>query len=241
MLFLDYESTAQRIKGRLLRVLAGMGMDWNDLPFIYWPGRGRPLPEIVPALRRKILDLRPRLIIIDSAALAAGGEPEKAEIAIRYFNALSALETPSHTLGHVTKGDEDEFPFGSIFWSNSARLTWNTKIEHEDGRNVAHIGLFNRKSNEERLTAPFGVRAEFDANSVRFSREELKAGTKDRLAMPGRIRDTLRERAKSVKELAAELDVTDNAVRTYLSRISDALRVGTADDKSGLWGLKAYE
>ncbi len=241
VLFLDYESTAQRIKARLQRVLTGMEMEWGDLPFVYWPAKGRPLTEIVPALQRKVREAGIRLIIVDSAALACGGEPEKAEVAIAYFNALAILEIPSLTIAHVTKGEENEYPFGSVFWHNSARATWNIQITHEDGRDVAHVGLFNRKANEERLAPPIGIRLEFDEASITFSREELQAGTSDRLAMPGRIRNTLRERAKSVKELAAELDLPDNAIRTYLGRISDVLRLRKADDGSGLWGLKDNE
>lgn len=240
VLFLDYESAAQRIKGRLSRVLAGMGLEWGDLPFVYWLARGRPLTEIVPALQRKIRDAGIRLIIVDSAALACGGEPEKAEVAIAYFNALAALEIPSLTLAHVTKGDEDEYPFGSIFWHNSARATWNAKIVHEDGRDVAHVGLFNRKANEERLAPPIGIRLEFDEASTTFSREEPQAGLNDRMAVPGQIRGLLTSGGKSVKEIAAELDLPSNTIRTYLSRMSDAWRIGQAEDASGLWGLRAH-
>ncbi len=239
VLFLDYESTAQRIKARLQRVLAGMGLQWGDLPFTYWPARGRPLTEIVPALQRKIRESGIRLIMVDSAALACGGEPEKAEIAIAYFNALAALEIPSLTLAHVTKGDEDEYPFGSIFWHNSARATWNAKIAHEDGRDVAHVGLFNRKANEERLAPPIGIRLEFDEPRTTFSREELVAGAEDRANLPRRIRGALRPGAKTPQQLSEALGVSDNEIRARLRDMPDVQVIGTADNGANLWGLSA--
>lgn len=241
-LFLDYESTAPRIKGRLSRVLAGMEMEWGNLPFIYWPAKGRPLTEIVPALQRKIREAGTRLIIVDSAALACGGEPEKAEVAIAYFNALAALEIPSLTLAHVTKGEENEYPFGSIFWHNSARATFNVQITHEDGRNVAHVGLFNRKANEERLAPPLGIRLEFNEAKTTFSREELVAGAEDRANLGNRIRAALSRGEQSIKQLAETLSLNHAQVRTRLNQMTkDVVRRGTAEDGTGLWGLEAHE
>ncbi len=243
VLFLDYEATATRIKARVLRVLDGLGLDWDGLRFTYWPARGRALPEMIPALQRRIRQDGIGLIIVDSAALAAGAEPEKAETALRFFNALSALEVPSLTIAHVTKQHEDQYPFGSIFWSNSARLTWNVKAEHEEGHgNVVHVGLYNRKANDDRLLTPFGVRVEFDETSVRFEREDLRVGVDDRTNLGSRIRAALVGTGRaSVKALASELDLQTDVVRVYLNRLPDAHKVGKSDDQSGLWEIRADE
>ena len=239
VLYVDYESTAVRIKARLLRILEGMDLDWADLPFTYWPGRGRPLAEMVPALQRKIRETDTGLLIVDSAALAAGGEPEKAEVALRYFNALAALEIPSLTIAHVTKAEEDQHPFGSVFWHNSARLTWNIKIEHDEGRDVAHLGLFNRKANDERLHPPIGIRMEFDGAAVRFSKEDLQAGITDRANLTARIRGELRSGSRSVKQMAQTLGESTGMIRARVNQMHDTRPLGKADDSSGLWGLKA--
>ena len=103
---------------------------------------------------------------------------------------------------------------------------------------MAHVGLFNRKANEERLAPPIGIRLEFDEASTTFSREEPQAGFNDRMAIPGQIRGLLTSGAKSVKEIAAEMELPGNAIRTSLSRMPDAWRIGQAEDGSGLWGLR---
>ena len=239
VLYIDYEASEVTIKRRLLRILAGMEVEYDHFPLIYWPARGRSLPEMVPALQRKLRDADVGLLIVDSAAYAAGAEPEKADSAIRYFNALAALEVPSLTLAHVGKENRDEWPFGSIFWHNGPRLTWNTKASREDGSNVTHMGLFNRKSNEDALQRPIGICLEFDADCVRFSREELQAGISDRANLTARILAELRPGARSVKQIAQELDADTHAIRTRLNQMSGVWHVGRADDASGLWGLKA--
>jgi hypothetical protein len=241
VLFVDYEASETAIKRRLLRILGGLGLEWGEFPFVYWRAIGRSLPEMVPALQRKVRQAAVGLVVVDSAAYAAGGEPEKADSAIRYFNALAALEVPSLSLAHVGKDGKDEWPFGSIFWHNGPRLTWNTKATREDGNEVTHLGLFNRKGNEDRLHRPIGVRLEFSGDAVTFSREELLAGISDRANLGQRIRAELRRGAQSVKQLAGALDTDAGMIRARLNQLGDAWKVGTAADGSGLWGLKAHE
>ena len=243
VLFVDYESTRKRGRARVEAVLAGWGMCWDDLPSTihYWPGHGRPLSDMVPALKRKVRGTNVQLIIIDSAALACAGKPEEADVALRYFNSLASLEIPSLTIAHLTKAEEDEYPFGSVFWHNSARMTWNLKGNEEDGRNVTHIGLCNRKANEKRKHQPIGVRMEFTAGAATFNREELRAGTDDRANVGRRIRTALRPGSQSVRALAEELDVDAAMVRARLNQLPDTRRLGKAQDGTGLWGLIANE
>ncbi len=237
VLYLDYESAAPRIKARLQRVLNGLGEPWGDLPFTYWPGRGRPLPEILPALQRRIRESDVSLIIVDSAALACGGEPEKGEPTLRYFNSLAQLEVPSLTLAHITKDGSDQHPFGSVFWTTTSRLTWNIKLSQEEGHNIAHAAVFNRKSNEDRLHPPFAVRVEFDAAAVRFVREDVANEWERQLSLPARIKLALKPGQQSVKELADYLDASEDTVGRTLRRMSGLRRLERSPDTSYYWGL----
>ena len=87
---------------------------------------------------------------------------------------LSRLALPSLTVAHVTKADDDRYPFGSIFYHNSAHITWNVKLVHDEG-DVAHVGLYCRKSNDDKPEPPFGVRIEFGPGGgpVTFKREDV--------------------------------------------------------------------
>jgi hypothetical protein len=241
VLFLDYEASETAIKRRLLRILAGMGLEWRHFPFIYWPAHGRALPEIVPALQRKIRQAGIGYLMVDSAAYAAGQEPEKADSAIRHFNSLAAFEIPSLSLAHLGKEGKDEWPFGSIFWSNGPRLTWNTKATREDGNEVTHLGLFNRKGNEDRLHRPIGIRLDFSPDAVIFSCEELQAGTEDRANLGQRLLAELHGGARSSKQMSESLGVSVHQIRTRAGQMREIRSLGRAADGSGLWGLKADE
>ena len=98
ILMLDYESTDRDTKKRLLK----LGLHSFER-FIYWPGRGRPLPEMVPALSRVCAERNVKLLIVDSAALACGGDPKDEQIATRYFN-------PRHLGLFCRKSNEDARP-----------------------------------------------------------------------------------------------------------------------------------
>ncbi len=48
----------------------------------------------------------------------------------------------------MTKDSDDKKPFGSVFWHNTARATWYAKRVQDEGEDVTHVGLFNRKAND---------------------------------------------------------------------------------------------
>jgi len=176
-------------------------------------------------------------VIVDSAALAAGGEPERAETAIRYFNALAQLGARSLSVAHVTKGDEDQWPFGSIFFHNSARSTWNVKLLQEQEEGIAHVGLFHRKANSSRLEAPVGLRLEFSDDALHIVREEVMAEWSGEVSLSKRIDKTLAGGALSVKEIAKTLNAREDAVRQALNRKHNVVSLGRAPDGSNQWGL----
>jgi len=64
-------------------------------------------------------------VVIDSVSYACVGEEvEKSVTATKYSMAVNQLEKPVLSIAHVTKADLDpNHPFGSIFWSNGARVT----------------------------------------------------------------------------------------------------------------------
>ena len=230
------------LKGPRQRACAGRAMETPRPACLYWPGRRGPLDEMVPAVQRKMRKEGVGYIIIDSAVLAAGADPEKAETAGRYFGGLSRLGVPSKTIAHVTKRDDDRYPFGSIFYSNSARTTWNVKLMHDEG-NVAHLGLFNRKANDDQPEMPIGLRPAFEGKDgpVTATREDLALEWHKEVSHADQIRGELRYGSRSVKELAEAAELTDSITRITLARMKDANKLGQADDGSGLWGLAAQQ
>jgi hypothetical protein len=121
VLVLDYEAHAthewrprvEKFRGDLLKV-------WIWQPY-------EPIWDIAMAVRAMITELSIDYVIVDSITYACVGEEvEKSVTATKYSQAISLLKCPVLSLAHVTKAadaDNAKHPFGSIFWSNGARLT----------------------------------------------------------------------------------------------------------------------
>jgi hypothetical protein len=231
VLYVDYEADESTLALRC-EMLGG-----RPKGIRYWPARGVPLHDQLPGLLRRVAK-GIAFVIVDSAALACGGEPERAEHAIRYFNALSRLALPSLTLAHVTKQDKiQEHPFGSVFWTTSSRLTWNIRAEHE-GQST-HLGMFCRKSNNARRPGEVGAVLIFDENGAHFEREDAWSHFGDSMTVTKRVRRLLLSKGKATtSELAKELEEKVNTVYRSLSRMPDALREGdTGKGSDVLWAI----
>jgi len=126
VLILDYEQHAvsewkPRIGGfggdlDRVRIFQPEQAIWTELPAIQ---------EEIQVVRDRFPDA-PTYLVVDSAAYACIGEPvEDSKTAARYSLAIAETGLPVLTLAHVTKANQDpKHPFGSIFWSNGARLTY---------------------------------------------------------------------------------------------------------------------
>lgn len=234
ILFVDYEATAGTIKRRVLK-LGGQG-----LPIYYWAGAGTPLVDQITGLKQKVDRDAIDLIIVDSAAMACGADPERPESATTIHNALARLKIPAIIIAHVTKANEDQYPFGSIFWSNCARLTWNVKKTQEEGDPVAHVGLFNRKPpSEDRKLRPVAYRITF-GETIAIESEDPALEFGQNLSLTSRIRHLLlRLGRRSLKEIAEELDAKPNSIDQALRRMSDVRTSERAADGSNIWEMVA--
>lgn len=238
VLFVDYEADVGTIQDRQDAILRGRGYE-GSIPLYYFPARGVPLHDLAPVLQRKVDD-GIGFIIVDSAALAAGADPEKAETAIRFFNALASLEVPSLTIAHETKAGEDQMPFGSVFWNNSARSLWNVKALQEPGHaGPVNVGLFHRKANNSRLHAPIGLSVTFDERLIRIEGASIQPEWAGEVSLSKRITERLISGARSVKQLATELEAKPDIVRARLNQMRETTQLGKSEDGSGLWGLQA--
>lgn len=241
VLYIDYESSPSVLRKRMGRILAGLGME-NSLPAVfYWPATV-PIADMVPALQRKIRKDDIGMVVVDSVVLAAGADAERSETAARYFGALRQLGVPILSVAHVTKAGGDLYPFGSIFYHNSARLTWNVKLRHEED-NTVHLGLFMRKANDDRPAQPRGLRITFEGTDgpVRFANEGLDSEWDSERSHAELIRRELRGGQQSVKELAEDLELSEAAIRMTLNQRmnDDVQKLSKSPDGTFYWGLAA--
>ncbi len=119
-MFLDYEDDGAEGNDRIMKLCGsklmtpdGQTPDVETLRNIkYFPAGGVPIHDLIPTLKEKIAEHNIEFILIDSALLACGGEPEKAESAGRFFNSLAKLGVTTLTIAHETKSENHDHVFG---------------------------------------------------------------------------------------------------------------------------------
>jgi len=231
VLFIDYESSKGIFAKRLKMVSAGYGEKGSLL----YRHVHQPLSDIADSLREHVRKEGIGLIIVDSAALACGGRPEEAENALRFFNALRTIGCTSLVIAHETKSENKAYPFGSVFFFNSFRNIWNAQSEPDDiGSRALNLGLFHRKSNEDRLHKPKGVRIFFGDSQIDFSKGSTEYWEKE-LSNIERVEELLRGGAESTKkEISDELDIKSETVKKSLQRLQQSGKA-IFDEKSKKW------
>lgn len=262
VLFVDYEDTAKTFRWRLHRLALGLGLDVP--PSVrYWPGGGIPFAQQAASIRRRVAEMGVGLVIIDSAAIACGDEPEKSVVAAAFFRALATLKVTCLVLAHVTKATDPTKPFakdistlkpfGSVFWHNSARRTWWVNREHEEDTPVVEVALTCRKVNDGRWPKAIPLHLTFTdpAGPIRIERGDFEVSSelaKGSLTLNSRIKLALGRGALDVKELLAALGMKDtkanyDTVYVYLHRGSQATarRHKIYDHVGSKWGLAANE
>lgn len=217
--YLDWEMSSWEHRGRLESVT---GPDMPDN--LFYTQCVAPLPQDVDRLRRYAREHQIDYWVVDSVAPACGGEPESAEIAAAYFNALRSLGGASLSIAHVSKAgsSQDQKPFGSTFWHNLARLTWFAKAQEVD--DGLSIGLWNRKNNLGRLHPPFTIDIDFTDPIVGFRTgvldpEDFKPSVPKGIDVLGLVMDWLKMHGPSAShEMAEGLDVPVESVNVACSK-----------------------
>ena len=138
VLYCDWELDGEDHRERLHALFGG------DAPTLHYLRCDRALVEETERIRREVGRLGVDYLICDSVGFATPGPPESAEMATGYFRAVRQIGIGgSLHLAHVVKAastDENKKrfrglkPFGSAFWSNSARSNWFVRRADDDER-----------------------------------------------------------------------------------------------------------
>ena len=257
VLYLDYESDTADMNARFKALCDGL--DITQPEFLY-RRMSQSIPMDVERLLEIIDEKNISLVIIDSAAPAAGGEPEKSSTALDYFNALSAAGITSLTIGHVSKDDAKDKghgkPFGSIFWWNEARNIWAIEAGETYDSKVKEFALHQTKFNSGGGEKPLGLRFTFDdpkfAKSVQVERIDIASNDQllQGMSWMEKIKHAIKEARKVDKQRPFEgvsvqdviefysLEATANSVisKNFSTGLKKNIFVKLADDKGKLTG-----
>lgn len=224
VLYLDYEDTLD-VHARRREAIATCHPALKSAELIY-QAHHEPIWNILPTLLRLVQLERIDFIILDSLAAATCGDAS-AEAATKAFRALRMLNRGALVLAHIPKMNEQQQEagiYGSVFYKNFARSTWELKKEQDVGADESVLGLFNRKSNLSRLHPPIGLRVRQNATNTAMAYEacdlsqtlELERG----LPIASRIRNFLEKDGGvyTAKEIADALAAPVATIKSTLSR-----------------------
>lgn len=223
-LYLDWEDSAETQAERFSMLLRGQGLDPHEYGLLHRTCSA-PLSDSISTVKGIIDANNISYLVIDSAALACGGGPESADGALNFFNALNRLKVPSLIIAHQVKNSNQPYPFGSIFWHNSARCTW--EIKGRDNNNTDNSGnvairLLNQKSNR-------GAREREKAYEIIFTSDQIKMRSLNRderleefgadaAPLSERIRRELLQGPLTTATLANRLDKSVDIIRAELNK-----------------------
>jgi hypothetical protein len=224
--FLDYEWEPEPHKRRMRRLL-GTDVPDSQLPdLVYVPcGREGPLVHQIDRLRRIFHEHEIEYAVLDSVGVACDGPLAADDTVFRFFNALAQLETGSLLNAHIVKiesKEQTQYPFGSVFWHNSARMTWFVKATG-DGGPTLDVAMVNRKYNDgPKQLKPIGLRYEFGETQTTVSRIDVKdipaardaLSTKDRMIAELKSANT----PLTFKALADLCDAKEDSIRKTVGR-----------------------
>lgn len=214
VLFLDWEMSVQDVRGRVKMLQAG------DSRLVGVPDYRRcfqPLADDLNELKKIVSDGQYDVLLIDSLAMAAGGqELERADSAIRFNAALRTLNCTSLIIGHTPKPQEDQKErslYGSVFFHNLCRVSWECRREGET------IGLYQKKNNLGPKHDPLGFQLEMSQDVCVIHEANLADDPvlSNGLPLQERLALALREQpGQTVKELALVLGEKAASVKAKL-------------------------
>lgn len=237
VLFVDWENDQESWVRLNDRLLAGLGLELEPHRLLYRHARGAPLADIQEVIRRTIQEHGVALLIVDSAGLACGGEPENSLAALGYANAVASLGVASLTLAHVNRGitgnrqtraQAASRPHGSNFWFQMARVI--TYQESEATSATRYVtSLVNRKSNLSSSVGSLGVAVNFEdpGGPITLARTDFQATAahtetplRDRIVAALDVPLTVQQ---VIPLLGQDVDPTDekapSRIRTALNRL----------------------
>jgi hypothetical protein len=164
VLYLDWELSASDMKARVRMLMLGHPELTGHFP--YYRKCIRSLADDVSELRKIVRGEGFEVLVVDSVAMAAGGdELEKSGPALRFYSAVRTLNLASLIIGHTPKQSEGgRTLYGSVFFENLARHVWEVKKYSKPGDRLTRIGLYHKKFNLCGHLDPIGF--DLDINEV---------------------------------------------------------------------------
>lgn len=233
VLYLDYETDPETVWHRVNRISAGLNIPIPEE--IIYRHMTQSVAADYEALNKIVSEEQIMFLVVDSAA-PASIKPEESEHTIAYFNALRDLGPSTLTIAHLSKGEREDRPFGSIFWRNMPRSLYRVNAAHDPGSPQFLMGLKHVKSNNEQRQKDTAFQLVFGENDLVFTMAKAAdiPELADTLPIHQRIALALKNMPMTPKELNQYLPGTSEAsIKTVLNRFRDKMFVIISTDPGG--------
>lgn len=232
---LDYELPGNIAQYNAKRIVEGMGL--GPIPLYHRRCRA-PLADDIEQIMGWIVKLGIEAVIIDSQAMACGGDLIKTEPANNFFEALSRLNVTSLILAQTSKDFETKRKtiYGNALFTYYARNIFELCLSNFPQEDAVDVGLFHRASNLSKLYPNMGFRISFNGQGTHIeSRPVSVAEFRGKVEVQEAILGALKAGAMSRKELADVTGANCNTVGATLTRLKKRGIVMNPNPEQ--WGL----
>ena len=161
VLWVDYEADEDEVMEREVAYRRTLGMEKTPYPLHYLKIRAK-FVNAASTIRRHLHDTGSVLVVVDSVANARRGDAFGPEDTVHMFAVMGGLGVPVLAIDHMTKdaskkGDMSG-PYGTVFTSNEARLTWAVmEAEMSSTPERVQLNMKMAKQNRFKSRPPRGV------------------------------------------------------------------------------------
>ena len=243
-LILDWETSRDEVAWRLHLLTKGNGnVDLN----LKYRRCAMPLVDDLEQVQETIRDLKSNFIIMDSLALACGGELNSAEPVIKFYAAVRKLKTTCLIVAHIGKGagSSGAGVYGSAFFKHYARSVWEINSSWQD--NTTHIGIVHKKVNNSSLHAPVALQLVFNKdNNDRLIDVAVEQGVELPVTLstknPDKIVALLKTKGYPLTASAIQslTGITMDSLKATLSKMAKGGRL-VNDKITGTWDVSIAE
>lgn len=236
-LYLDWELNKETVGGRLKAIQEGHPELSHFVP--YYRRCEMPLYQEADLIAEFVGKHGIQLVIVDSVALACGGDLASPESAIKLQRALRTIGCASLVLAHVAKQTAEgqvSTAYGTVFFRELARNVW--EAQRADGENPARVALHHRKNNFGPLKPALGFELTFEntAVSIQACDPEQQPEFQEKLPIVSRIRNLLEDGVmRTSQEIADELQASLQTVKVSLSRGDGNKWLKVGDNRMTQW------
>lgn len=242
VLFLDYETSPEELKERVVAIEAGLGeTGFSNVQYRFCV---QPIANDIELIQRIVSEKEIEFVVVDSMGPACGADPSDPAAVIGYFSALRSLRVTTLTLDHVAKNAATPTPYGSVYKTNLCRSVFELRKDQEPGEDTMRLGLFHRKANFGKLIPPMGLVANFTPDTIAFSTCPVRdiPALAEGMSIKERIRNLLVDAGTlTVGEIAEELDKPADTIRKIVNRYKGNVFTRTTDGPDARWAALSKE